>query len=64
MEHVEHAIDPAKEQQEHIKRRAVLQAAIGVGVGLSVLSTLYVGVGFIPKVVVTPEKAPVKAGDI
>ncbi|MCL6569657.1 MAG: Rieske 2Fe-2S domain-containing protein [Meiothermus silvanus] len=64
MEHVEHAIDPAKEQQEHIKRRAVLQAAIGVGVGLSVLSTLYVGVGFIPKVVVTPEKEPVKAGDI
>lgn len=51
------------EQQQHFKRRAVLQAAIGVGAGLTVLSSLYIGAGLIPKKEVTPESEPIAPGD-
>jgi len=48
----------------HFGRRAVLQAAIGAGLGATLLSTLYVGAGLIPKKEVTPESEPIAAGDI
>lgn len=55
-----HEEDPAS----HPTRRAVLQAAIGVGTGAAVLSTLYVGAGLIPKKEITPEKEPIAEGDV
>ncbi|WP_299432596.1 Rieske 2Fe-2S domain-containing protein [uncultured Meiothermus sp.] len=55
---------PGREEQLHRQRRAVLQAGIGVAVGVTALSTLYVSVGLIPRRVVTPKNEPVKAGDL
>lgn len=55
-----HEEDPSA----HPTRRAVLEAAIAVGAGAAVLSTLYVGVGLIPKKEVTPETEPIAAGDV
>lgn len=53
----------ASEVREHLQRRAVLQAAIGVGTGVTLLSTLYVGAGLIPKKEITPETEPIAVGD-
>lgn len=58
--HDHHQEDP----KAHATRRAVLQAAIGVGVGTTVLSTLFVGVGLVPKKEITPDKEPIAEGDI
>jgi len=46
------------------RRRMVLQAAIGTGIGLSLVSAFYVGASLRPKQEVTPEKEPPKAGDL
>lgn len=59
-DHSHHPEDP----RAHATRRAVLQAAIGVGMGTTVLSTLFVGVGLVPKKEITPEKEPIAAGDL
>lgn len=45
-------------------RRLFLKAAIGTGVGVSLVSAFYVGAGLLPKAEVTPEKEPLKPGDI
>ncbi|WP_299433109.1 Rieske 2Fe-2S domain-containing protein [uncultured Meiothermus sp.] len=57
--HHDHPEDP----QAHATRRAVLQAAIGVGAGAAVLSTLWVGAGLVPRVEKVPSKEPVAVGD-
>lgn len=46
------------------RRRMVLQAAIGTGIGLSLVSAFYVGASLRPKQEVTPEKEPPKTGDL
>lgn len=46
------------------RRRMVLQAAIGTGIGLSLVSAFYVGASLRPKKEVTPEKEPLKPGDL
>ncbi|WP_027882063.1 ubiquinol-cytochrome c reductase iron-sulfur subunit [Meiothermus rufus] len=46
------------------RRRAVLKAAIGTGIGLSLVSAFYVGSSLRPRQVVTPDKEPLKPGDI
>jgi len=51
------------ERQRNLQRRTILQAAIGVGTGVTVLSSLYIGVGLIPKKEVTPESEPIAPGD-
>ncbi|MBF6594150.1 MAG: Rieske 2Fe-2S domain-containing protein [Thermaceae bacterium] len=63
---IEHNILEHEEEEPsaNTTRRAVLQAAIGVGVAGTVLSTLYVGAGLVPKKVFTPENEPLAAGDI
>lgn len=63
IEHDIHAYDD-EEPAANATRRAVLQAAIGVGLAGTLLSTLYVGAGLVPKKVVTPENEPLAAGDI
>ncbi len=57
--HHDHPEDP----QAHATRRAVLQAAIGVGAGAVVLSTLWVGAGLVPREEKIPSKEPVAVGD-
>lgn len=63
---LEHEIHAHEDEDPaiHATRRAVLQAAIGMGVAGTLLSTLYVGAGLVPKKVVTPENEPLAAGDI
>ncbi len=46
------------------RRRLFLKAAIGTGIGVSLVSAFYVGASLRPKVVVTPDKEPLKPGDI
>lgn len=46
------------------RRRLFLKTAIGTGIGFSLVSALYVGAGLRPKAEVTPEKEPLKPGDI
>ncbi len=46
------------------RRRLFLKAAIGTGIGMSLVSAFYVGASLRPKVEVTPEKEPLKPGDI
>lgn len=46
------------------RRRLFLKAAIGTGIGVSLVSAFYVGASLKPKVVVTPDKEPLKPGDI
>lgn len=53
-----------EEPAANATRRAVLQAAIGVGLAGAALSTLYVGAGLVPKKVLTPESEPIAAGDV
>ncbi|MBO1438002.1 Rieske 2Fe-2S domain-containing protein [Meiothermus sp. CFH 77666] len=45
-------------------RRAVLQAAMGTAAVATLLSSLYVGAGLIPRVTKTPENEPPQEGDI
>jgi rieske iron-sulfur protein len=59
-QHLHHEEDP----QTQASRRAILQAAIGVGLAGTALSTLYVGAGLVPKKEITPEKEPIAVGDI
>jgi rieske iron-sulfur protein len=60
----EYELHHDEDPQTQATRRAVLQTAIGVGLAGTALSTLYVGVGLIPKKEITPEKEPIAAGDI
>ncbi len=46
------------------RRRLFLKAAVGTGIGLSLVSAFYVGASLRPKKEVTPEKEPLKPGDI
>lgn len=46
------------------RRRLFLKAAVGTGIGISLVSALYVGASLRPKKEVTPEKEPLKPGDI
>lgn len=46
------------------RRRLFLKAAIGTGIGVSLVSAFYVGASLRPKVVVIPDKEPLKPGDI
>ncbi|KGQ22911.1 QcrA and Rieske domain-containing protein [Thermus filiformis] len=46
------------------RRRLFLKAAVGTGIGLSLVSAFYVGASLRPKQEVTPEKEPLKPGDI
>ncbi len=46
------------------RRRLFLKTAIGTGIGLSLVSAFYVGASLRPKQEVTPEKEPLKEGDI
>lgn len=46
------------------RRRLFLKAAIGTGIGISLVSAFYVGASLRPKAEVTPEKEPLKPGDI
>lgn len=46
------------------RRRLLLQAAVGTGIGISLVSAFYVGASLRPKKEVTPEKEPLKPGDI
>ncbi len=62
-DHANHDHDP-ETPEAHASRRAILQAAIGAGVGATLLSTLYIGAGLIPKKEVTPETEPLAKGDI
>lgn len=63
--HLDHHHDDHHDSPEaHATRRAVLQAAIGAGAGAAILSTLYIGAGLVPKKVITPDREPIKAGDI
>ncbi|RDI94726.1 ubiquinol-cytochrome c reductase iron-sulfur subunit [Meiothermus sp. QL-1] len=55
-----HEEDP----QAHATRRAVLQAAIGVSAGATLLSTLWVGAGLVPRVEKVPSREPVAVGDV
>lgn len=59
----EAALEP-EAPEAHATRRAVLQAAIGMGAGAAVLSTLYVGAGLIPKKEITPDREPIAQGDV
>lgn len=58
--HHHHEEDP----QAHATRRAVLQTAIGVSAGATLLSTLWIGAGLVPKVEKTPAKEPVAPNDV
>ena len=46
------------------RRRLFLKTAIGTGIGLSLVSAFYVGASLRPKQEVTPDKEPLKPGDI
>jgi rieske iron-sulfur protein len=46
------------------RRRLFIKTAIGTGIGLSLVSAFYVGASLRPKKEVTPEKEPLKPGDI
>ena len=46
------------------KRRLFIKTAIGTGIGLSLVSAFYVGASLRPRKEVTPEKEPLKPGDI
>lgn len=46
------------------RRRLFLKAAVGTGIGISLVSAFYVGASLRPKKEVTPEKEPLKPGDI
>jgi rieske iron-sulfur protein len=46
------------------RRRLFIKTAIGTGIGLSLVSAFYVGASLRPKKEVSPEKEPLKAGDI
>lgn len=55
-----HEEDP----QAHATRRAVLQAAIGAGAGATLLSTLWIGAGLIPREERRPANEPISEGDL
>ena len=46
------------------RRRLFLKTVIGTGIGLSLVSAFYVGASLRPREEVTPEKEPLKPGDI
>ncbi|TBH21274.1 ubiquinol-cytochrome c reductase iron-sulfur subunit [Thermus thermamylovorans] len=46
------------------RRRLFLKTAIGTGIGLSLVSAFYVGASLRPRVEATPEREPLKPGDI
>lgn len=49
---------------EHLRRRTVLVAAIGTGMGVTLLSSLYIGAGLVPKKELTPETEPIAVDDL
>ncbi len=57
-------MDEREQRLRRSRRRAFLQAIIGTGVGLSIVSAFYVGASLRPKAEATPEKEPLKPGDI
>ncbi|MFN4071546.1 MAG: ubiquinol-cytochrome c reductase iron-sulfur subunit [Thermus caldifontis] len=57
-------MDEREIRLQRSRRRLFLKAAIGTGIGLSLVSALYVGASLRPKAEVTPEKEPLKPGDI
>ncbi len=63
-DHEAHLDDHPESPEAHATRRAVLQAAIGAGAGVAILSTLYIGAGLVPKKIETPDREPIAAGDI
>ncbi|WP_117237647.1 QcrA and Rieske domain-containing protein [Thermus sediminis] len=46
------------------QRRLFIKTAIGTGIGLSLVSAFYVGASLRPRREVTPEREPLRAGDI
>lgn len=57
-------MDEREIRLQRSRRRLFLKTAIGTGIGLSLVSAFYVGAGLRPKAEVTPEKEPLKPGDI
>jgi len=57
-------MDEREIRLQRSRRRLFLKAAIGTGIGLSLVSAFYVGASLRPKAEVTPEKEPLKPGDI
>ncbi|MDM7324634.1 MAG: Rieske 2Fe-2S domain-containing protein [Thermus sp.] len=57
-------MDEREIRLQRSRRRLFLKTAIGTGIGLSLVSAFYVGASLRPKVEVTPEKEPLKPGDI
>lgn len=57
-------MDEREIRLQRSRRRLFLKTAIGTGIGLSLVSTFYVGASLRPKAEVTPEKEPLKPGDI
>jgi rieske iron-sulfur protein len=57
-------MDERKIRLRTSRRRLFIKTAIGTGIGLSLISAFYVGASLRPKVVVTPDKEPLKPGDI
>lgn len=56
--------DDHEDPKAQASRRAVLQAAIGMGLIGTTLSTLYIGAGLIPIEETTPESEAIAPGDI
>ncbi|RIH87588.1 Cytochrome bc1 complex Rieske iron-sulfur subunit [Meiothermus luteus] len=59
-----HAHHHEEDPQAHATRRAILQAALGVSAGATLLSTLWVGASLIPREEKVPSKEPVAVGDV
>ena len=57
-------MDEREIRLQRSRRRLFLKTAIGTGIGLSLVSAFYVGASLRPKAEVTPEKEPLKPGDI
>ncbi len=57
-------MDKREIRLQRSRRRLFLKTAIGTGIGLSLVSAFYVGASLRPKAEVTPEKEPLKPGDI
>lgn len=51
-------------QLKNSSRRLFLKAAVGTGIGVSLVSALYVGASLKPKEEISPEREPLKPGDI
>lgn len=57
-------MDEREIRLQRSRRRLFLKTAIGTGIGLSLVSAFYVGASLRHKAEVTPEKEPLKPGDI